>query len=128
MFVTKNGAGWQDAQATFYGDMAGRETIAGACGYSSHWLLVLMYNVGGGRAGLVMLNKKIKGSKTVWLQMTGNWGQKWQTGENLMGQSLPLQVTTSDNKMVQFDDVAPSNWYFGRTHEARKNIYLRISI
>lgn len=50
MVVTKNGAGWQDAQATFYGDMAGRETIAGACGYSSHWLLVLVYNVGGGGA------------------------------------------------------------------------------
>ena len=83
-----------------------------------NWLLVLLYNVGG--AGDVS-NVKIKGSNTDWIQMTRNWGQKWNTGTVLGGQSLSFQVTTSDGKMLQFDDVAPANWQFGQNYEAKNN-------
>lgn len=84
-----------------------------------YWLLVLFYNVGG--AGDVA-NAKIKGSgNDRWIQMTRNWGQNWQTGTELGGQSLSFQVTTSDGKTLQFDDVANSNWQFGQNFEAKTN-------
>ncbi|GMH14161.1 hypothetical protein Nepgr_016002 [Nepenthes gracilis] len=52
------------------------------------WLLVLVYNVGG--VGDV-IDMKVKGSSTEWLQMTRNWGQNWQTTVSLQGQSLSFQ-------------------------------------
>jgi hypothetical protein len=83
------------------------------------WLLVLLYNVGG--AGDVA-NVKIKGSgANQWIQMTRSWGQNWQTGAVLGGQRLSFQVTTSDGKTLQFDDVAPANWQFGQNFEAKAN-------
>ncbi|XP_059450773.1 expansin-A23-like [Corylus avellana] len=85
-----------------------------------YWSLVLLYNVGG--AGDVA-NVKIKGSRTGWTQMTRNWGQKWQTGLVLRGQSLSFQVTTSDGKMLQFDNVVPANWQFGQNFEAKTNFF-----
>ncbi|KAK6920959.1 Expansin, cellulose-binding-like domain, partial [Dillenia turbinata] len=66
-----------------------------------YWTLVLVYNVGG---TVQVIDLKIKGSNTDWIQMSRNWGQNWQTGVVLVGQSLSFQVTTSDSKMVQNDD------------------------
>ena len=86
---------------------------------NSNWIIVLIFNVGG--VGDVV-NVKIKGSKTGWVPMKRNWGQNWQANVQLGGQSLSFQVQTSDGKLVQSDNVAPANWQFGQTFEA-KNIF-----
>lgn len=83
-----------------------------------NWILVTVYNVGG--AGDVS-NVKIKGSNTDWIQMSRNWGQEWQTGTMLGGQSLSFQLTTSDSKMLQLDNAVPANWQFGQNFEAASN-------
>ncbi|KAF7823407.1 expansin-A23-like [Senna tora] len=84
-----------------------------------NWLLVLFYNVA--NAGDVT-NAKIRGSgSSGWSQMKRNWGQNWQIGGNLVGQSLSFQLTTSDGKTVEFDGVVPSNWKFGQSFEGNKN-------
>ncbi|MBA0573373.1 hypothetical protein Golob_000649, partial [Gossypium lobatum] len=84
---------------------------------NQYWILILVYNVAG--AGDVV-DVKIKGSSTIWIQMSRNWGQNWQTSANLIGQSLSFQVTTSDGKMVQSDDVAPADWKFGGVYEGKQ--------
>ncbi|KAJ4828512.1 Expansin-A23 [Turnera subulata] len=83
-----------------------------------YWTLVLVYNVGG--AGDVT-DVKIRGSRRGWIQMTRNWGQNWQTGNNLVGQSLSFQVTTSDGKTMRFYNVAGPNWGFGQVYDGRRN-------
>ncbi|XP_050376432.1 expansin-A23-like [Argentina anserina] len=84
------------------------------------WLLVLVYNVGG--SGQVV-NVKIRGAQTGWIQMERNWGVNWQvvgeTVQRLKGQSLSFQVTTRDGKRVWSDNVAPKDWQLGKTYEGR---------
>ncbi|XP_050363131.1 LOW QUALITY PROTEIN: expansin-A25-like [Argentina anserina] len=83
-----------------------------------YWITALVYNVGG--AGDVT-SVRIKGSNSGWLQMSRNWGQVWQTGANLVGQSLSFQVTTSEGKTIEFDSIAPGNWQFGQSYEGNGN-------
>ncbi|XP_021761378.1 expansin-A23-like [Chenopodium quinoa] len=87
---------------------------------NSYWLMVLVYNAGG--VGDVA-GVNIKGSKTSWTQMTRNWGQNWQTWTRLDGQSLSFQVSTSNGKTFQFNEVVPADWQIGRTYESRKNMH-----
>jgi len=84
-----------------------------------YWLLVLVYNVGG--AGNVV-GMNIKGSNSSWTNMSRNWGQNWQTWENLKGQSLSFRVTTGDGKKKVFKNVAPADWQLGHTYESKKNM------
>ncbi|KAE9615736.1 putative expansin/Lol pI [Lupinus albus] len=85
-----------------------------------YWLQVLVYNVA--NAGDVY-NVRIKGSRSTrdWNPMTHNWGEHWHTGLNLVGESLSFQVTTSDGKMMQFDNIVPTNWQFGQTYHSIHN-------
>ncbi|KAM1156300.1 hypothetical protein ACFX13_027657 [Malus domestica] len=76
-------------------------------GVRPNFLLVLVDNVGG--AGEVV-DVKVKGLSTGWIQMTRNWGQNWQTGGGLEGKSLSFQVTTSDRRVVESLNVVPANW------------------
>jgi hypothetical protein len=46
-----------------------------------------------------------------------------QLGVERGGQSFSFQVTTSDGKMLQFDNVAPPNWQFGQNFEAKTNFF-----
>ncbi|KAL9227330.1 hypothetical protein vseg_003028 [Gypsophila vaccaria] len=85
-----------------------------------YWLMVLVYNVGG--AGNVV-GVDIKGSNGGWTQMQRNWGQNWQTWARLDGQSLSFRVATSNGGKKEFKDVAPKNWQFDQTFEAKKNMH-----
>lgn len=84
-----------------------------------NWLLVLVYNVGGDG---VVVDVKIKGSGSSsgnWIQMVRNWGQNWQTGVSLLGQGLSFEVCTGDGRVVESENVVPSNWRFGQTYEGK---------
>ena len=80
--------------------------------------MVTVFNVG--RVGVVV-EVKVKGSKTGWIQMTRNWGQVWDTNTVLTGQSLSFLVATSDGKRLKFNNVAPSNWQFDKTYDGKIN-------
>ncbi|KAK8553169.1 hypothetical protein V6N13_089383 [Hibiscus sabdariffa] len=136
MDTETSNSGWHEGHATFYGDMTCAETMQGACGYGDlfkqgkggvrfhikgnpWWTMVLLYNVGG--AGDIM-DVKIKGSSTkFWWPMVRSWGMNWQTGVVLVGQSLSFQVTTSDGKMIEFDNVAPADWKFLQIFDGELN-------
>ncbi|KAJ0980186.1 hypothetical protein J5N97_008441 [Dioscorea zingiberensis] len=82
-----------------------------------NWNMVLVYNVGG--AGDVK-GVEVKGEKsTGWIGMSRNWGQNWQTGVQLIGQSLSFRVTVSDGRTVEAGGVVPANWGFGQTFESK---------
>ncbi|KAG6478859.1 hypothetical protein ZIOFF_062304 [Zingiber officinale] len=88
-------------------------------GGNPNFLMVLVFNVGG--AGDVS-SLEVKGSRTGWMGMVRNWGQKWDLpGQpQLVGQALSFRVTLSDRRSVVSDDVAPAQWQFGQTVEGKQ--------
>jgi hypothetical protein len=79
-----------------------------------YFQLVLVYNVGcaGDVTELV-----VKASSTAWLPAWRNWGQNWQFGGSLGGQSLSFAVTTSDGATSYSFNVSPVYWGYGQTFE-----------
>ncbi|KAI3735608.1 hypothetical protein L6452_15115 [Arctium lappa] len=87
-------------------------TISG----NPHFLLVLVWNVGG--AGDVT-GLEVKGDEGEWNKMSRNWGQKWNIGSVLTGQSLSFKVHVSDGCVVECPNVAPKDWQFQKTYEGK---------
>ncbi|XP_038678455.1 expansin-A23-like [Tripterygium wilfordii] len=83
-----------------------------------YYIKVLVFNVGGDG---VVRAVNIKGSKSVWSSMRRDWGQKWVTNSQLVGQGLSFQVATSDGRMVTEYNVVPANWRFGQTFSGKIN-------
>ncbi|KAL1205892.1 Expansin-A23 [Cardamine amara subsp. amara] len=83
-----------------------------------YFLMVLVYDVG--HVGVVA-EVKVKGSKTGWIPMHRNWGQVWDTGMKLTGQSLSFKVATSDGRCLDFHDVAPFHWQFNQAFDGKIN-------
>ncbi|PPD66944.1 hypothetical protein GOBAR_DD36180 [Gossypium barbadense] len=84
---------------------------------SAHFFQVLITNVG---LDGEVVGVKVKGSKTGWLPMARNWGQNWHSNINLVGQPLSFEVTASTGRTVASYSVAPANWQFGQTFEAKQ--------
>ncbi|CAO2207601.1 unnamed protein product [Urochloa humidicola] len=81
--------------------------------------MVTVTNVGG--AG-DLAAVSVKGSKRVkWTELKRNWGQVWQTGEDLTGESLTFRLMTGDHRKATSWHVLPTNWQFGVTYQATKN-------
>ncbi|KAL2906775.1 Expansin-A2 [Bienertia sinuspersici] len=79
---------------------------------------VLVYNVGG--VGDIQ-GVKVKGSNgSGWIDMSRSWGENWDTPTPLVGQGLSFQVTTSDGKMVESENVVPASWQFNQTFEGKQ--------
>ncbi|EMS52744.1 Expansin-A32 [Triticum urartu] len=92
-----------------------RYTITG----NKYFNMVAVTNVGG--AGDVAA-LKVKGNKRVkWTLLQRNWGQVWQTSEDLTGESLTFRVMTGDHRKHTSWHVLPRDWQFGVTYQAPKN-------
>jgi expansin (peptidoglycan-binding protein) len=92
-----------------------RYTITG----NKYFNMVTITNVGG--AGDIAA-VSVKGSKRVkWTEMKRNWGQVWQTEEDLTCESLTFRVMTSDHRKATSWHVLPADWKFGVTYQASKN-------
>jgi hypothetical protein len=90
-----------------------RFTITG----NPYFTQVLVWNVAG--AGDV-ISLQVKGSRNLkWTQMQRIWGQKWETGANMVGESLTFRVRASDRRYSTSWHVAPENWQFGQTFEGK---------
>ncbi|KAL9264675.1 Expansin-A25-like protein [Drosera capensis] len=85
---------------------------------NNNWILVLLYNVGG--AGTIS-GVKIKGNNGGWIQMSRNWGVNYQSNGNWQGQNLSFQVTATDGRTIEVDNVVPSNWQIGQSFEGNRN-------
>lgn len=86
---------------------------------NGYWLLAFVMNVGGaGDVGSVW----VKGSRTGWIKMSHNWGASFQAFSRLGGQSLSFKVVSYSTKQTIFAyNVAPANWWTGKTYQARVN-------
>lgn len=62
----------------------------------------------------------IKGNKGKgFTEMKRNWGQYWESNENLVGQSLTFRLKSSDGKTSTSWNKVPANWQFGQTYEGK---------
>ncbi|CAL1398295.1 unnamed protein product [Linum trigynum] len=93
-----------------------RFTILG----NPYFIEVVITNVAG--AGDVT-SVQVKGDdKGKWTEMQRDWGETWKTGEHeLVGESLTFKISTEDGKTVTASHVAPKDWQFGKTYEAKEN-------
>ncbi|RDX67733.1 Expansin-A13, partial [Mucuna pruriens] len=90
-----------------------RFTITG----SGIFISVLISNVAG-TGDIVAV--KVKGSRTGWLSMGRNWGQNWHVNALLQNQPLSFEVTASDGVTLTSYNVAPKDWTFGQSFEAKQ--------
>ncbi|XP_078445917.1 expansin-A16-like [Wolffia australiana] len=81
-----------------------------------YFYLLLVWNVAG--AGDVRA-VQVKGDRLGWTELAGNWGQVWQTGARLLGESLSFRVTTSDGRRCTSWHVAPRDWQLGQTFHGK---------
>uniref|UniRef100_A0A0E0MNB2 Expansin n=1 Tax=Oryza punctata TaxID=4537 RepID=A0A0E0MNB2_ORYPU len=90
-------------------------TITGNPSYN----MVMVKNVGG--AGDVV-KLMVKGNKRVkWTPLQRSWGQLWKTEANLTGESLTFRVMTGDHRKATSWHVAPRDWTYDNTYQAKKN-------
>ncbi|XP_031501977.1 expansin-A4-like [Nymphaea colorata] len=85
-----------------------------------YFTLVLIWNVAGSGD---IVDVRVKGNKTGWITMKRNWGQNWQTGVELTGQSLTFRVTGSDGRTSTSWHITPREWQYGQTYEGKNFKY-----
>ncbi|ESW34792.1 hypothetical protein PHAVU_001G181600 [Phaseolus vulgaris] len=87
-----------------------RFTITG----NPYFNLVSVWNVGGSGEITEVL---VKGEEKVknWTNLKRNWGQKWESDEMLVGETLSFRVKASDGRYTTSLRIAPKDWKFGQT-------------
>ncbi|OAE20329.1 hypothetical protein AXG93_2338s1180 [Marchantia polymorpha subsp. ruderalis] len=83
--------------------------------------LILLSNVGGS-GNVVSVQMKGENSYSGWVPMKQNWGQMWECGTKVTGQSISFKVTVGYGQTFTFWTVAPKTWQFGQTYEASSNV------